>query len=94
MLKLKKSVKKDTKKHIVLKNKKENKDKNVNISNLEDITYKEIDGKLDPKEPIYCFCNYISYGDMVKCDNLKVFNTKFIYNFSVLKNGFISIVSG
>jgi len=40
--------------------------------NFEDITYKEIDGKLDPKEPIYCFCNYISYGNMVKCDNPKV----------------------
>jgi hypothetical protein len=44
----------------------------LNSSHLEDITYKEIDGKLDPKEPIYCFCNYISYGDMVKCDNAKV----------------------
>ena len=44
----------------------------INYSNLEDITYKEIDGKLDPNEPIYCYCNYISYGDMVKCDNPKV----------------------
>jgi hypothetical protein len=52
--------------------KNENNIKNVNYSNLEDITYKEIDGKLDPNEPIYCFCNYISYGDMVKCDNPKV----------------------
>ena len=52
--------------------KNDNNIKNVNYSNLEDITYKEIDGKLDPNEPIYCFCNYISYGDMVKCDNPKV----------------------
>jgi hypothetical protein len=40
-------------------------------SHLEDITYKEIEGKLNPKEPIYCFCNYVSHGNMVKCDNLK-----------------------
>lgn len=49
----------------------------VKPENLEDITYKETDGKLDPKEPIYCFCNYVSYGNMVKCDNPKVLD---IYN--------------
>jgi len=27
----------------------------------EDITYQELDGKIGPKEPVYCFCNYISY---------------------------------
>ncbi len=41
-------------------------------NNLEDITYKEIDGKIGLREPIYCFCNYVSYGDMVKCDNPNV----------------------
>ena len=35
----------------------------------EDVTYKELDGKIGPKEPVYCFCNYISYGNMIKCDN-------------------------
>ena len=38
-------------------------------SSWENITYKELDGKIGPKEPLYCFCNYISYGNMIKCDN-------------------------
>ena len=46
-------------------------DQNSNNSSLEDITYKEIDGKIGPQEPIYCFCNYVSYGNMIKCDNPK-----------------------
>jgi hypothetical protein len=45
---------------------------NLNHSNLEDITYAEIDGKLDPNEPLFCFCNYVSYGNMVRCDNNSV----------------------
>jgi hypothetical protein len=45
-------------------------DQNSN-SSLEDITYREIDGKIGPQEPIYCFCNYVSYGNMIKCDNPK-----------------------
>lgn len=44
----------------------------LNNNNLEDITFKEIDGRIGIREPIYCFCNYVSYGDMVKCDNPKV----------------------
>jgi hypothetical protein len=44
---------------------------------FEDITYKEIDGKLAFGEPIYCFCNYVSYGEMVKCDNPNVFKNNF-----------------
>ena len=59
----------------------ENKKENVNEQNKkilengelgtdwEDVTYKELDGKIGPKEPVYCFCNYISYGNMIKCDN-------------------------
>ncbi len=44
--------------------------KEVNENNdLIDITYKEIDSKIGLKEQVYCFCNYISYGNMVKCDN-------------------------
>ena len=38
-------------------------------SSWENITYRELDGKIGPKEPLYCFCNYISYGNMIKCDN-------------------------
>jgi hypothetical protein len=49
------------------------------MQELEDITYKEIDGKLDPNEPIYCFCNYVSYGNMVKCDNPKVKKNNLVY---------------
>jgi len=37
--------------------------------NYEDVTYAEIDGRVDPNEQLYCFCNYISYGNMIKCDN-------------------------
>jgi hypothetical protein len=44
----------------------------LNNSNFEDITFKEIHGNIGLREPIYCFCNYVSYGDMVKCDNPKV----------------------
>lgn len=40
--------------------------------NLEDITYQEIDSKLNLNEPTYCFCKYISFGNMIKCDNEKV----------------------
>ncbi len=45
---------------------------NLFNNSLIDITHKEIDGKIGLREPIYCFCNYVSYGDMVKCDNSKV----------------------
>lgn len=54
---------------------------------LEDITYSVINGKIDPEEPVYCFCNYISYGSMVKCDNPKV--KIFIIGLSARENGFI-----
>lgn len=32
---------------------------------------------VDPNEPTYCFCNQVSYGDMVACDNPNVCNTSF-----------------
>ena len=57
-----------------------------NNSNLEDITYKEIDGKIGPKEPIYCFCNYVSYGNMIKCDNPKCVKEWFHFHCVGLKN--------
>jgi hypothetical protein len=28
-----------------------------------------IDLSLPETEPVYCFCNNVSYGDMIKCDN-------------------------
>lgn len=61
----------------------------LNDTSLEDITYKELDGKLDPKEPIYCFCNYVSFGNMVKCDNSKV---AMILMYSAQRNGSIFLV--
>ncbi len=45
------------------------KSKNAFIGNFVDITYDEIDSKINHNEPLYCFCNYISFGSMIKCDN-------------------------
>ena len=52
----------------------------------EDITYKELDGKIGPKEPVYCFCNYISYGNMIKCDNPNCKREWFHFHCVGLKN--------
>lgn len=54
-----------------------NYNENFDLQSYEDITYSEITGLLNPNEPIYCFCNYVSYGNMVRCDNTNV-----IYKFS------------
>uniref|UniRef100_A0A7N0UT71 PHD finger protein ING n=1 Tax=Kalanchoe fedtschenkoi TaxID=63787 RepID=A0A7N0UT71_KALFE len=32
-------------------------------------TAMDIDIPVDPNEPTYCFCNQVSYGEMVACDN-------------------------
>lgn len=29
----------------------------------------DLDLPVDPNEPTYCFCNQVSYGEMVACDN-------------------------
>jgi hypothetical protein len=29
----------------------------------------DLDIPVDPNEPTYCFCNQVSYGEMVACDN-------------------------
>ena len=29
----------------------------------------EIDLPIDPNEPTYCFCNRVSFGEMIACDN-------------------------
>ena len=55
-------------------------------SSFEDITYKEIDGKIGPKEPIYCFCNYVSYGNMITCDNPKCKKEWFHFHCVGLRN--------
>jgi len=55
-------------------------------SNLEDITYSEIDRKIGPKEPVYCFCNYVSYGNMIKCDNPKCKKEWFHFHCVGLRN--------
>ncbi|KAF7151163.1 hypothetical protein RHSIM_Rhsim02G0050200 [Rhododendron simsii] len=32
-------------------------------------TSMDLDLPVDPNEPTYCFCNQVSYGEMVACDN-------------------------
>ena len=32
----------------------------------------DIDMPVDPHEPTYCFCNRVSFGEMVGCDNSDV----------------------
>lgn len=27
---------------------------------------------VDPNEPLYCYCQSVSYGDMLACDNTDV----------------------
>ncbi|XP_037491337.1 PHD finger protein ING1 [Jatropha curcas] len=34
----------------------------------------ELDCPVDPNEPTYCFCQQVSYGEMVACDNPHVCN--------------------
>lgn len=43
---------------------------------------------VDPNEPTYCFCNQVSYGAMVACDNPNV--CVFVYLFFPIY--FISIL--
>ena len=64
---------------------KKNNNNELNETEWEDITYKELDGKI-VKEPIYCFCNYVSYGNMIKCDNLLCKRVWFHFHCVGLKN--------
>lgn len=34
----------------------------------------ELDIPIDPNEPTYCFCNQVSFGEMVACDNPDVWH--------------------
>lgn len=75
IVKIKKLKGKRTKKYSKSIKKEKLDEDNLNGSigaQFEDITYKEIDGSIGIREPIYCFCNYVSYGNMVKCDNIRV----------------------
>ncbi|GMH08263.1 hypothetical protein Nepgr_010103 [Nepenthes gracilis] len=36
---------------------------------LSNPTSMDLDLPVDPNEPTYCFCNQVSYGEMVACDN-------------------------
>lgn len=38
-------------------------------------TSMDLDLPVDPNEPTYCFCNNVSYGEMVACDNPNVRNS-------------------
>lgn len=38
----------------------------------------DLDLPVDPNEPTYCFCNQVSYGEMVACDNTDVCNSFFL----------------
>lgn len=50
--------------------KKKKKSKNAEQQNNEDII--KVGDTLyvaDPNEPVYCFCQRVSFGDMIGCDN-------------------------
>lgn len=32
----------------------------------------DLDLPVDPNEPTYCFCNQVSYGEMIACDSPNV----------------------
>ena len=64
----------------------ENSEKIGEDSGWEDVTYQELDGKIGPKETTYCFCNYISYGNMIKCDNSNCEKKWFHFHCVGLKN--------
>ena len=39
----------------------------------------DLDLPVDPNEPTYCFCNQVSYGEMVACDNPDVCNFSYCH---------------
>lgn len=44
-----------------------------------------LDMPVDPNEPTYCFCNQVSFGEMIACDNPNVINFININNlFSII----------
>jgi len=35
---------------------------------------------IDKNEELYCYCNGVSFGDMVGCENPKVYSCYYLYN--------------
>lgn len=54
----------------------------------------QLDLPVDPNEPTYCFCNQVSYGEMVACDNPAVSITvcNYVYIFFLPIYAFFVIV--
>ncbi|XAR48889.1 hypothetical protein NMG60_11031865 [Bertholletia excelsa] len=46
-----------------------NKNRLMTVSAAVTPTSLDLDLPVDPNEPTYCFCNQVSYGEMVACDN-------------------------
>ncbi|QHO53345.1 PHD finger protein [Arachis hypogaea] len=48
----------------------------------------ELDLPVDPNEPTYCFCNQVSYGEMVACDNpdVSIYFTFFLLSLTYFDN--------
>jgi hypothetical protein len=44
----------------------------------------DTDASIDPNEPLYCYCQQVSYGEMVGCDNSDV---------CIYKNKWISLAN-
>lgn len=38
------------------------------MNDLVDITYREFDGHIGKDEELFCYCNYVVYGDMINCE--------------------------
>lgn len=34
---------------------------------------------IDPNEPVYCYCQQVSFGEMIACENEQVFNLFVLY---------------
>lgn len=57
----------------------------IDINEFEDITYREICSRNIKNERLYCYCNYLHYGDMVKCENDKCKREWFHFNCAGLR---------
>lgn len=39
---------------------------------------------IDPNEPLYCYCQQVSFGEMVACDNADVRTLSIIYIYRLM----------
>lgn len=46
----------------------------------------DTDMSVDPNEPVYCYCQGVSYGEMVACDNTEVKKKKKSFLYKSLTN--------